>query len=137
MAGIRRVEYYYIVLPNRIGEGARIVNALKAEHVNLVALNGFPISTGRAQLDLVTSDPDALFAAAQKIGIEVVGPKTAFLIQGRDRVGAVADVLGKLTEARINITAIQAIATGEGLYGAILWVKPRSVNKAAQALGVS
>jgi hypothetical protein len=137
MAGIRRVEYYYVVLPNRTGEGARIVNALKAEHVNLIALNGFPTSTGRAQLDFVPSDPDALFAAAQKAGIKVVGPKVAFLIQGRDRVGAVADVLGKLTQARINITAIQAIATGEGLYGAILWVKPRSVTKAALALGIS
>jgi hypothetical protein len=137
MAGIRRVEYYYVVLPNRIGEGARVVNALKAEHVNLIALNGFPTSTGRAQLDLVPSDPNGLFAAAEKAGIKVVGPKVAFLIQGRDRVGAIADVLGKLTQARINITAIQAIATGEGLYGAIVWVKPRSVSKAAQALGIS
>jgi hypothetical protein len=137
MAGIRRVEYYYIAFPNRTGEGAKIVNALKAEQVNLIALNGFPTSTTRAQLVLVPSNPEALFTAAQKIGLKVVGPKIAFLIQGRDRVGAVSDVFNKLAQARINITAAQAVATGEGLYGAILWVKPRSIARAAKVLGIS
>ena len=65
-----------------------------------------------------------------------MGPKVAFLIQGEDRVGAVAGVLTKLEQAQINVTAMQAIATGEGRYGAILWVKPRNIGKATQALGV-
>jgi len=52
-------------------------------------------------------------------------------------MGAVADIVGKLREAKINITAMQAIAAGEGHYGAILWVKPRNISKAAQALGAS
>jgi hypothetical protein len=136
MSGIMRVEYYYITLPHHTGEGAKVINALKAEHVNLLAFNGFPISAGRAQLDFVTSDPAGFLKAAQKLGFNAIGPKTAFLVQGHDRVGAIADVVNRLAEARVNITSIQAVATGEGLYGAILWVKPRSVAKAAQALGV-
>jgi len=134
---MRRIEYYYAVVPNRTGAGAKVFNALKAGSVNLIALNGFPTSTRRAQLDLVPSDRDAFLAAAQKAGIKLVGPKVAFLIQGEDRVGAVADILSKLGQARINVIAMQAIAAGAGRYGAILWVKPRSVGKAAQALGVS
>ena len=134
---VRRIEYDYIVVPNRAGAGAKVLNALKAEGVNLVAFNGFPTSARRAQLVFVPSDRDAFLAAAQKAGIKLVGPKVAFLIQGEDRVGAVADVLTKLEQAQINVTAMQAIATGEGRYGAILWVKPRNIGKAAQALGVS
>ena len=134
---VRRIEYYYTVVPNRAGAGAKVFNALKAGGANLIALNGFPTSARRAQLAFVPSDRDAFLAAARKAGIKLKGPKVAFLIQGEDRVGAVADVLSKLGQARINVTAMQAIATGAGRYGAILWIKSRNVGKAAQALGVS
>ena len=133
---VRRIEYYYTVVPNRTGAGAKVFNALKIGGVNLIAVNGFPRCMRRAQLDLVPSDRDALIAAAQKAGVKLVGPKVAFLIQGEDRTGAVADVLSKLEKAQISVTAMQAIATGAG-YGAILWVKPRDVGKAARALGIS
>ena len=134
---VRRVNYYYTEVPNRAGAGAKVLNALKAGGVNLIAYNGFPISARRAQLVFVPSDRDAFLAAARQAGIKLVGPKIAFLIQGEDRVGAVADIVSKLGQARINITAMQATAAGEGRYGAILWVNPRNVGKAAQTLGVS
>lgn len=47
-----------------------------------------------------------------------MGPKVAFLLQGDDRVGAVADVLAKLADARINVVAMNAVAAGEGRFGA-------------------
>ena len=134
---VRRCEYYYTSIPNQAGAGAKILNALKAEAISLVALNGFPTGLRRAQLDFVATDRDAFLMAAKKAGIKLVGPRFAFLIQGEDHAGAVADVLSKLEQAQINITSIQAIASGEGRYGAILWVKPRDIDKAARALEVS
>ena len=134
---VKRIEYYYTVVPNQAGAGAKVFDALKAEGVNLVAHIGFPTSWGRAQLDFVPFDKDAFLTAAKKAGIKIVGPKIAFLIQGEDRLGAVADILGKLKQAQINVTAMQAVASGEGRYGAILWVKPGDIGKAAQALGIS
>jgi hypothetical protein len=134
---VRRIEYDYIVVPNRAGAGAKVLNALKAEGVNLVAFNGFPTSARRAQLVFVPSDRDAFLAAAQKAGIKLVGPKVAFLIQGDDRVGAVADIVSKLGQARLNVVAMNAVAAGRRRYGAILWVKPRNVGKAAQILGAA
>jgi len=62
------------------------------------------------------------------------GPKIGYLIQGDDKAGAVADIVSKLSGAKINITALQGIAAGGGRYGAILSVKPRDVNKAAKVL---
>jgi hypothetical protein len=134
---VRRVEYYYTEVPDRPGAGAKILNALKAARVNLIAYNGFPATTRRAQLDFVPSNQQAFLAAARKAGIKLVGPKTAFLIQGDDRVGVVADMLSKLGQARLNVVAMNAVAAGRRRYGAILWVKPRNVRKAAEILGAT
>jgi hypothetical protein len=134
---IERIDYYYTVVPNKVGAGTKVFNVLKAKGVNLLAFNGFPLSAHRSQLDLVPSSGDALVAAAQKAGIKLVGPKVAFLMTEWEHLGAVADILGKLEKAGVNVTAMQAIDTGDWHYGAILWVKQHNIGKAAQALGIS
>jgi hypothetical protein len=130
---IQRVQYFYTEVADKPGEGAKILNMLKEEGVNLLAFVAFPKGR-RAQLDFIPVDQAAFKAAAKKAKIKLVGPKTGFVIQGDDRTGAVAEVVSKLSEAKINITALQAVAAGTGRYGAILWVKPRDVNKAAKIL---
>lgn len=35
---MKRIEYYYTVVPNKPGEGAQVLDTLKSEGVNLVAL---------------------------------------------------------------------------------------------------
>jgi len=134
---IERIEYYYTVVPNRAGEGAKVFNVLKAQRVNLLAFNGFPLSAQQSQLDLVPFSGVALVEAAKKAGIKLVGPKVAFLISEWEHLGAVADILSKLGQAGVNVTAMQAIETGNWRYGAILWVKPSNISKAAQALGIT
>ena len=134
---IERIEYYYTVVPNKVGAGAEVFSKLKARHVNLLAFNGFPLDAERSQLDLVPSSGDALVAAAQKAGIKLVGPKVAFLMTEWEHLGAVAEILGKLEQAGVNVTAMQAIDTGDWHYGAIIWVKQPDIGKAAKALGIS
>ena len=58
------------------------------------------------------------------------------VIEGEDRAGALADYFAKLGDAKINVTVSSAIVAGAGRFGAILWVKPRDVKRAAKALGV-
>lgn len=131
---IRRVSYYYVTVPNRPGEGARVLGALKSAGVNLLAVHAFP-SADEAQVDLVPEKGAALEEAAKKAKIRLGPKKNAFLVEGDDRVGAAADVLQKLADAKINVIAIDAVCTGGGRYGALLWVKPADVDKAAKALG--
>jgi hypothetical protein len=132
---IQRVQYFYTEVPDKPGEGARILNMLRDDGVNLLAFSGFPKGR-RAQIDFIPADQAAFTAAAKRAKLKLVGPKTGFLIQGDDRTGAVADIITKLAEVKINVTAVDAVAAGAGRYGAILWVKPRYVNKAAQILAV-
>jgi len=133
---IQRVQYFYSEVPDKPGEGARLLSLLRDEGVNLLGFSGFPKGR-RAQIDFVPADAAALKAAAKKAKLKLFGPKTGFLIQGEDRVGAMAEIVGKLAEAKVNVTAVQAVSAGVGRYGAILWVKPRDVNKAAKLLGAS
>jgi hypothetical protein len=132
---IELVDYFYVDAPDKPGEGARVLGHLREQGVNLLVFSGFP-SGRRAQLDFVPADAAAFRAAARAAKWKVTGPKKAFLLQGEDRVGAVADVMERLAAARINVTAIDAVCAGSGRYGAIVWVKPADVRKAAKALGV-
>jgi hypothetical protein len=132
---VRRVGYYYVNVPDKPGEGERILSALKESKVNLLAYLGFPSGDGQSQVDLVPEDPAALRQAAESSGLTLSEAKQAFLIQGDDRVGAVSDVIAKLAEANINITAAAATSDGSGRYGMILWVAPADYERAAEALG--
>jgi hypothetical protein len=133
---IRKVEYFKAGVPDRKGEGARILAALRDEGVNLLAFTGFPRG-GRAQLDFVPEDAAAFRKAAKRTGLKITGKKSCFLLQGRDRAGVIAGIASKLSAAGISIVALDGLAAGSGRYGAILWVRPKDVAKAGRALGAS
>lgn len=133
---IRKVQYFYVMAPDKPGEGARALQTLRDAGVNLLAFSGFPAGK-RAQLDFIPEDPAAFRAMARKAKWKVTGPKVGFLVEGDDRTGVMADLYAKLAAARINITASDAVIAGAGRFGAILWVKARDVNRAAKALGAS
>ncbi len=132
---IRLVDYFSTETPNKPGEGAHALAAIKEAGVNLLAFSGFP-SGRRAQLDFIPADTPAFVKAARQAGLKLSPRKSGFLIQGEDRVGALADTLGKLAAANINVTAIDGICAGGNRYGAILWVKPPDRRRAARALGL-
>jgi len=132
---VRTLDYFYVTVPNKPGEGARALGVIRDAGVNLIAFSGFPQGRG-AQLDFVPENPTAFRAAARKAKWKVTGPKRAFLIEGdNDRAGAGAELMAKLADAKINVTAIDAVCAGGGRYGVILWVAPRDVKRAASVLG--
>ena len=133
---IRKIDYYALTVPDKAGEGHRILSALAHEGVNLLAVIGFPLGGGKAQIDLVPENAASFAQVAERMKLRTRMAKQAFLVQGDDRVGAVSEVLGKLASQKIQLTAAQALAAGAGRWSMILWVKPGSVDKAARALGV-
>ena len=132
---VRLVDYYYVTVADKPGEGARVLSHLRNARINLLAAHGFP-ARRRSQMDFVPSDAAAFKAAAKQARWKVTGPKKAFLIEGDDRVGALVDYFSRLGTAKVNITANTAVAAGMGRFGAIIWVKARDVKKAAKALAV-
>jgi hypothetical protein len=130
---IKRISYFSMDVANKPGEGARILRMLSNAGINLLAFTGFPQGR-RAQIDLVPENTALFRRALARTKLKVRPKKTGFLVQGIDRPGAVAEITRKLAEAKINLTAMDAISAGKGRYGAILWVKPKDVNRAAKAL---
>jgi hypothetical protein len=131
---IRKVDYFHVVVANKVGEGARVLSAIREAGVNLLAFTGFPVGK-KAQIDFVPEDTESFKKAAKRAGLKMSVKKTGFLIQGSDRVGAVAEVLSELAAAKINVTAIDAVTAGAGRYAAIFWVLPADVKKTSKALG--
>ena len=130
-----RTEYFVMAAEDKPSKGADIGQRLAKEGVNLLALLAFPTEGGRTQVDLVPEHPEQLIKAARKLGYTLSEPKTVFLIQGTDRAGALADILGRLGSASINVTATCGAAGGGNRYGGLLWVKPADVEAASRALG--
>jgi len=132
---IRKVDYFYIEAPNKPGEGARVLAALKEAGINLLAFSGFPHGR-KAQIDFIPEDATAFKNAARQMKLKLSAKKTGFLIQGDDRPGAIAEIMARCAASNINVTAIDAVCDGQGRYGAILWVKSADLNKAARAFGI-
>ncbi len=115
---IRRVDYYYVEIPDKPGEGVRVLTA-----------------GGKAQLDLVVEDSNALAKAAKSASLNLSPKKQAFFVQGQNRAGAAADVLRKLADAKVNVRGANG-SSGQGGFGMIVWVAPSDYAAAAKALGV-
>jgi len=130
----RKVQYAYVMVPNRPGQGAKVLSELQAAGVDLLAYSGFPGKRG-AQIDLVTRDMSGLKRVARRNGWRLSKAKKGFLVQGTDRIGAVHRQLARLASRKVNVVAADAVAAGQGRFGMILWVRPKDYARAARALG--
>jgi hypothetical protein len=133
---VRRIDYYYVTVPDKPGEGSRILTALHKAGINLLGVSAFPHGARRSQLDLIPEDSATFMKASKSLGLKLSKKKSGFLIRGDDRPGAIAEITQKLAQAKINITSVQAFCAGSGRYGGMLWVKPTDLRKAAKAIAV-
>ena len=134
---IKRIDYYYVTVPDKAGEGARVLAALEKAGVNFTGISAFPEGARKAQIDLIPEDSAAFVKAAKSAGLQLSRKKTGFQIQGTDRPGTLADVAQKLANAGINVVSAQVFCAGGGRYGGMLWVKPEDVRKASRVLGAA
>ncbi len=131
---VRKVSYVALRVPARAGQGAKVLGALNQAGVNLLGVTGFPERGGKAQIDLMTNDLAGVRRVAKKQGWRISKAKKGFVIQGRDRVGAVYRHVKKLADKKINVTAVDAVSAGKGQFGMLLFVKPKDYARAARAL---
>jgi hypothetical protein len=131
----RFVDYYAVRLADRPGTGASALGVFRRARVALEAVHAFPAGRG-CQMDLVPTRRAAFLRAARAGKLRTSRRKRALLVEGDDRTGALAGVLESIGAAGVNVTAVTGVRAGRGRFGAILWVKPRDVRRAARALGV-
>ena len=129
-----KLDYYSVVVSNKPGKGAHLLSVLKEAGVNFIAVWGYPVGKSKARFALVAEDPALLKKAAKQLKIDLGKKQTAFHIAGANQPGAVAEILAKLADKKINVNAIQAVAAGAGVFGAVIQVDSDDVKKAAKAL---
>ena len=132
---IRTAEYFKLQIADKPGTLAGMLAPLREAGVNLMAVHAFPRNR-RTQVDVVPEDPTAFKNVAKAHKLKIQGPKMCLLLDGDDRPGALADLTDRLGLARINMTAVTGLTAGQGRFGAILWVKPRDVKKAAKVFSI-
>lgn len=131
---VRKVNYCYLTVPGRAGQGAKVLGEITEAGINMLGFSGFPQGTGKAQLDILAQNIGAVRRVAKSNGWTLSANKKGFLIQGQDGVGAVYRHLQRLADAGVSVTASNAVSAGAGRYGMVLWVKPKDYAKAARAL---
>jgi prephenate dehydratase len=129
-----KLEIYSVTIPNKPGEGARLLGAFREMGVNFTAVWGYPMGKTKSRLDVAPMDPAMFKKAAKQLKVDPGKKQIAFHFEGQDHPGAVAEVLAKLAAKQINVYAAQALCAGEGRYGALIQVDPESAAKAAKAL---
>jgi hypothetical protein len=132
---IRTAQYYKVQIADKPGTLADALAPLHEAGVNLLAVHAFPRKR-RTQVDVVPEDPTEFKDVAKAHKLKIQGPKMCLLVDGDDRPGALCDLTERLGSAKINMIAVTGLAAGQGRFGAILWVKPGDVKKAAKVFGI-
>ena len=133
---IHQVEYYHATVHDKPGEAYHMLSEISGSGVSLMAFNAVPAGQDRTQLVLFPQNPEKLVQVAGKTGIVLSGPHQAFLIQGDDELGALAQIHRRLFDAKVNVFASSGVADGRGGFGYVVYARTEDVDKAALALGV-
>ena len=134
---MRIVDCFYVTVRDRPGEGHRLLEHISERGINLTAFTAIPTGTDETQICLVTEQQDRLEEAAADAGTALTGPKKAFLIQGRDRIGALHAYHLTLANAGVNVYSSNGVCDGKGDFGFILWVEPEDLDRAIDAFGIA
>jgi hypothetical protein len=131
---IRRVEYYYASVRDELGAAYRLLSRLAELGVDLLAFTAVPSGPALAQFTLVPTDTGKLLAQASVAGLPLDGPYHAFLVQGDDELGALANVHEQLVKAGVDIFASSGVSDGRGAFGYLVYVREDQFERATAAL---
>lgn len=134
---IRPVEYYYTTVLEAGEAACNWLSTIAEAGVNLLAFSATPVGPSHTQLTIFPDDPYQLKIAAARSGLTLTGPNRAFLVQGDDRLGAIAEIHRKLYQAGVDVFASMGITDGAGRFGYLLYVAERDFAKALRALELS
>jgi prephenate dehydratase len=134
---IQRGEYYYAIVDNKPGVLYRLLDHFQEQGIGFYAFTAFPLAGEKSQLDFFPIDVPQFLQAAKEVGMEMIGPRSAFVVQGEDATGALVSYHERLARAGINVHAANGVSDGRGGFGYVLWVKPEDYEEAARHAGLT
>jgi predicted amino acid-binding ACT domain protein len=134
---VRTVEYFYARVANDPDKAYALLAQLAAEEITLLSFSAVPFGANHLELTLFPDRGDSLVRAAQKLGLNLTGPQHAVLVQGDDRLGALADIHKCLSEAGVRIYASTGVTDGAGHFGYLIYFSEGDHLEAARALAAA
>ena len=132
---VRNAEYFYIRIEDSPKKAYKLLSQLASAEVNLLAFSAVPFGPNHFELTIFPDRSDIFLQLAKKLGWVAVGPQHAFLVQGDDGLGALADIQQMLLEADVAIYASSGVTDGSGHFGYVIYFREADHERAARALG--
>jgi hypothetical protein len=131
---VRSVEYFYLRVQDSGDTAYEILEKLALEDVNILAFSAIPFGPDHVELTIFPDAADAFTKLAKQLGWAVTGPQHALLVQGDDRLGALADILRMLMQAGVEIYASSGVTDGHGRFGYVIYFQESDHENAKRAL---
>jgi hypothetical protein len=118
---------------DRPGEAFEIPSRMRKSGVNLLPSVPFRAGLGTRSSSLRRGEQLGERRGESDIVLERA-PR--LLVQGDDKLGALADIHRRLFEGNINVYASNGVTDGKGGYGYVFYVKPEDYERAANVLDI-
>lgn len=135
-ARIRSVPYYYARIEGDPDQAYTWLEELASAKVDLLAFSALPYGPNHVEVTLFPVDRRELERSALARGVALVGPYHAFLIQGDDRLGALAEIHKDLRDTGVKVYASTGVTDGQGRFGYIVYVRELDFEAAERVLDV-
>jgi hypothetical protein len=131
---VRNAEYFYIRIEDSQAKAYELLAQMASAEVSLLAFSAVPYGPNHMELTIFPDRSQIFVELARKLGWETAGPQHAFLVQGDDNLGALADIQRMLIEAAVEIYASSGVTDGSGHFGYVIYFKEEDHARAARAL---
>ena len=133
---IRRVNYFYTTVRDRPGAAYKLLQQMAEMGLNMLVFTAVPVGPMHTQLTIFPEDSAKMETMAQRAGMKLDGPHPAFLVQGDDELGALADIHQALYQTNVNVYASSGVTDGRGSFGYVIYVRAEDFDRAAAALSI-
>lgn len=131
---VRLVQYFYASVHDEPSRAYELLTEIAGRGISLLAFTAIPVGPSRTQLTLFHEDPGRLMTECKKAGLPLDGPHSALLVQGADEPGALAAVHTRLNRAGLTCFAASGVATGDGRFGYVIYMREKDCPGALAAL---
>jgi hypothetical protein len=108
------MQQYSITTRNTRESAYELLAQLASEEVSLLAFSAVPFGPNYVELTIFPDCSDTFIQLAKKLGWVVAGPQHPFLVQGDDRLGALADINGCCWRQKSRFTPLPASVMAAG-----------------------
>lgn len=131
---LKRIQTLDVTLPAEAGALARIYSGFREANVNVIASWGYEMGPKEAMAHFFVADTKATEVILKKMGLKAK-VNDACWIEGDDKLGAYAEVLGRVSKAGVNLTATDAFSIN-GRFASVLFTAPNDFPKLCKALEI-